>query len=180
MVLLILMLFLAVEIAGVWLVGDLIGSHLLAIWLAVATTLAGLSLLRRAQAAWSPDALMRSLAGDRTRGLLDLIAPIAGAALLVVPGFVTDLLGLVLLVPATRGLLAAPLRKAVFAGLRRAMGGGLPGMGHGFSGAGEPPGFEALRRQWEELSGGARGGDASRERRREEGRIKDAEFTVRD
>jgi UPF0716 protein FxsA len=100
---LILLIFviIAIEIAGVWLVGELLDSLPMAIWLAILTSFIGLGLLSRARERMQPAAMNLALARGG-RGVADLVFPLIGAVLLVIPGFVTDLLGLICLIPPLR------------------------------------------------------------------------------
>jgi UPF0716 protein FxsA len=88
---------------------------LAALALTILTSLAGLSVIRRA--GHTEVARVRSAFGERTitrkeldgRGFLTVL----GGLLLVLPGFLTDLLGLLLLLPLTQHLIGAALRRAV-------------------------------------------------------------------
>lgn len=100
-------------------------------WLGVAPTivlllvdsLAGAVLLRyQGRAAWRrfQDALRRGRMPGRE--VLDGVLVVFGGALLLTPGFLTDLLGLACLVPATRALLRRVLVRRVTLGLASAPG----------------------------------------------------------
>jgi UPF0716 protein FxsA len=94
-----------VELAVIIQIGQLIGV-LPTIALLLIDSIVG-SLLLRAQgrAAW--ERFNRALAERRppAREVLDGVLVIFGGALLITPGFVTDVLGLLLLLPPTRALL---------------------------------------------------------------------------
>ncbi len=110
------------EIAALIEVGGLIGgwptvgavaaTAALGAWL---VRLQGLAVLRRARA---------SLAADRVpiREMFDGVCLLVAGVLLLIPGFATDAAGLLLLVPALRGLLALRLAHRIAA--RRRAGGG--------------------------------------------------------
>jgi UPF0716 protein FxsA len=124
-----------VEIAIFILVGQAIG-----VWptllLVVLSTFVGLAVIRRRGLA-----LLRSIReamGQRrlpAQAIADTMLAWTGGALLVIPGLLTSLFGLVLLLE--------PVRRLAYALLRR-----LLGLGHGGNGvgpAGPPPGGEARR-----------------------------------
>jgi UPF0716 family protein affecting phage T7 exclusion len=148
----------------------------MAIWIAVGTSIIGISLLQRFREAMSPDALMKRLQQGQAGALADVMAPMIGAVLLIIPGFFTDLLGVCLILPFTRALLKKPLSSLAQLGMKRALSGGLRGMG----GMGPPPDMEELRRQWEQMNSAA--GRASPPRGPDETRrpVKDADFTILD
>jgi UPF0716 protein FxsA len=88
---------------------------LAALALTILTSLAGMSVIRNAGT--TEVARVRSAFGERTirskeldgRGFLTVL----GGFLLVLPGFVTDTLGALLLLPPTQNLIGAALRRAV-------------------------------------------------------------------
>jgi UPF0716 protein FxsA len=100
-----------VEIALFVVIGGAIGLWLTLTWV-VLTLAAGILILRRV-------ARMGPISFDRDiRSLRDPLAPIAGRALtilgagfLVLPGFFTDALGVLLLLPPLQGLLLAALSR---------------------------------------------------------------------
>jgi UPF0716 protein FxsA len=116
-----LVLLPAAELAAFLLVVAAIG-WFWATALFIGTSLLGLLLLRRTGRAH----LDRFRAAIARRGLRAIhletpgAAPIVGGILLVVPGFITDLLGLLMLVPPVRRATAARLRR----GLRNRQGSG--------------------------------------------------------
>ena len=83
--------------------------------LTILTSLAGMSVIRHA--GHGDVARVRSAFGERTisrveldgRGFLNVL----GGFLLLLPGFLTDILGLLLLLPLTQHLIGAALRRAV-------------------------------------------------------------------
>ncbi|SDC26243.1 FxsA family protein [Actinokineospora iranica] len=103
-VLLILLLAMVAEITVLVTVGDLIGV-LPTIALLVAATLLGTALLRR-EGARTLAALQQSLFARRApqRELVDGMLIAAAGVLVVVPGFISDALALLLLLPPTRAL----------------------------------------------------------------------------
>ncbi|MAG58304.1 MAG: hypothetical protein CMJ83_18615 [Planctomycetes bacterium] len=114
---------LSLEVCGVWYVGELIGSLGLAIWMAVGTSFVGLWLIGQARQGLDPQTLMQRMAGESQpeRKIADLLAPLVGAILLVLPGFLTDALGLLLVFPPTRRLFAKAARKVVMGTMQRRM-----------------------------------------------------------
>ena len=88
---------------------------LAALALTILTSLAGMSVIRNAGT--TDVARVRNAFGERTirskeldgRGFLTVL----GGFLLVLPGFVTDTLGALLLLPPTQNLIGAALRRAV-------------------------------------------------------------------
>jgi UPF0716 protein FxsA len=102
-----IVLFIAVpiiELAVILQVGDLIG-----VWWAIALLIADSvlgSLLMRAQgrAAWRRFTQATRSGRPPAREVIDGALIIAGGALLLTPGFLTDILGLALLLPPTRAV----------------------------------------------------------------------------
>jgi UPF0716 protein FxsA len=88
---------------------------LAALALTILTSLAGMAIVRNA--GQGEIARVRDAFGDRTIRRLELsgtgVLTVLGGFLLVIPGFVTDVLGALLLFPPTRHLLRAALRRAV-------------------------------------------------------------------
>lgn len=105
---LLLIVFIVVPIAELYVILEVVGKWLgapLTIALLVADSILGAILLRsQGRAVWRR--LNESLAAGRapTREVLDGALVIFGAALLITPGFITDLAGLALLLPPTRAL----------------------------------------------------------------------------
>ncbi len=112
MPLLLVLLFIVVpvaELAVIWQVGGLIGI-LPTIALLLAASIAGGVLLRsQGRAAWRR--FMEALQAGRppAREVADGTLIVFGAALLLTPGFLSDILGLVLLAPPTRALVRGTL-----------------------------------------------------------------------
>jgi len=100
---------------------------LAALALTIATSLAGMAVIRHA--GWSAITRARGAFGDGviTRAELDGagVLTVLGGILLVIPGFLTDMAGLVLLLPPAQAWIRATLRRAV-GGAGQA--GGQPGV----------------------------------------------------
>lgn len=124
--------FLAMPLLELWVllqVGDVIGGWW-TVALLLADSVAGAFIVRReGRRAWTAfrDALSagRWPADEVAQGALVLI----GGALLLTPGFVTDVIGLAFVLPPTRRLLAAVIRARVKAGAIQMvdLGGGTTG-----------------------------------------------------
>ncbi|GII78064.1 hypothetical protein Sru01_30460 [Sphaerisporangium rufum] len=141
---LLFILFLVVPVAEIWVliqVGQVIGGWP-TVGLLVADSLLGAWIVRReGRRAWR--ALRESFGSGRVpdRELADGAMIVAGGALLLTPGFVTDIAGFFLVLPPTRPLARRAL--AWFLGRRmRAMAAVSPlgGMLSGFPGAAGPAG----------------------------------------
>ena len=108
MPLLLVVLFIAVPIAELYVilqVGDAIGA-VPTILILIADSLLGSWLLRsQGRTVWRQ--FNETMAEGRIphRELLDGVAVIFGGAFLITPGFLTDIVGLILLIPPTRALL---------------------------------------------------------------------------
>jgi UPF0716 protein FxsA len=108
MPILLIVVFIAVPIAELYVilqVGDAIGAPL-TILLLVADSLLGSMLLRsQGRTVWRQ--FNEALRAGRMphRELFDGIAVIFGGAFLITPGFLTDIIGLLLLIPPSRGVL---------------------------------------------------------------------------
>jgi UPF0716 protein FxsA len=133
MVLLLVLLFIAVPIVEIYVIIQ-VGQAIGALWtiaLLVADSILG-SMLMRAQgrAAWRR--FNDAIASGRVpaREVLDGVLVVFGGALLLTPGFVTDVFGLVFLVPPTRALVRRLLVRR-FAGRVR-VSGPPPRGGRGF------------------------------------------------
>jgi UPF0716 protein FxsA len=103
-----LVLFIAVPIAElyvlIWVVGPALGAPL-TILLLIADSVLGSVLMRsQGRAVWRR--FNRTLAEGRIphREVIDGVLVIFGGALLITPGFITDVLGFLLLLPPTRAL----------------------------------------------------------------------------
>lgn len=111
-----LLLFIAVPIAELWLIikiGGEIGV-LPTLALLIVDSMVGAALARsQSRAVW--ERFNRALAEGRVPGdeVFDGAMIILGGALLLTPGFLTDVFGLVLLLPPTRALVRGLLKRAV-------------------------------------------------------------------
>jgi UPF0716 protein FxsA len=150
-----LVLFIAVPLAELYVIlklaDDVLGLPLTIALLALDSILGSLLLRSQGRRAWHRcNAVLAS--GRVPHGeILDGVLVIVGGALLLTPGFLTDILGLALLIPATRALarrvVQAALRRRVVAGVTAAAG------GLGGQGSGGPPGARAAG--WPGARGGA-------------------------
>jgi UPF0716 protein FxsA len=100
-----LLIFLVVPIAElyvIYLVGDAIGVWLTLLLLAADSLLGSLLLRSQGRSVWNR--FNEAIADGRVprREVMDGVLVIFGGAFLITPGFLTDLLGLVLLIPPTR------------------------------------------------------------------------------
>jgi UPF0716 protein FxsA len=154
-VFLLVLIFIVVPIAELYViikVGEAIGL-VPTLVLLLADALLGSILLRyQGRAAWIR--FNRALAEGRVphKEVFDGVLVIMGGALLLTPGFLTDILGLILLIPPTRALVRAMSSR--FVRRRLALGGAIAGFGvprrpprarsapDGASGAGRQPGPE--------------------------------------
>ena len=120
-----IVLFIVVPIAElyviIWVVGPALGAPL-TILLLIADAVLGSALMRsQGRAAWRR--FNRTLAEGRMphREVLDGVLVIFGGALLITPGFITDVLGFLLLLPPTRRLFRSVLVRRL--GRRLVIGG---------------------------------------------------------
>jgi len=127
------------ELAVIIQVGDLIG-----VWWTIAILIAdsilGTVLMRsQGRAAWRRFNVTLQSGRPPAREVLDGALVIFGGALLLTPGFVTDILGIVLLLPPTRAVVRAVLVRRL---LPRIVVGGVGGLGGpgGPRGRGRPAG----------------------------------------
>jgi UPF0716 protein FxsA len=138
-VLLLVLVFILVPIAELYViikVGEAIGL-LPTLVLLIADAVLGSMLLRhQGRAAWVR--FNRALAENRVphKEVFDGILVIMGGALLLTPGFITDIFGLVLLIPPTRALVRAVMSRTV----RRRMAMGTLGGTTVFTFGRRPPG----------------------------------------
>jgi UPF0716 protein FxsA len=123
-----IVLFIAVPIAElyviIWVVGPALGAPL-TILLLVADSLLGSYLMRsQGRAVWRR--FNRTIAEGRMphREVVDGVLVIFGGALLITPGFITDVLGFLLLLPPTRAVFRRVLVKRL--GRRLVIGGRRP------------------------------------------------------
>jgi UPF0716 protein FxsA len=100
---------------------------LAALALTILTSMAGMAVIRHA--GWSAVTRTRGAFGDGVLTQAELngagVLNVLGGALLVIPGFLTDVLGLLLLLPPTQAFIRATLRRAM-TGAEQA--GGQPGV----------------------------------------------------
>jgi UPF0716 protein FxsA len=136
MLVLLLILFIAVpiaELAVIIQVGQWIGV-LPTIALLIADSILGSMLMRhQGRAAWRRLTTTLSAGRPPAREAIDGALVIFGGALLLTPGFLTDILGLVLLLPPTRALVRQLLARRFMARMLRSMTtrGGAGGYGAG-------------------------------------------------
>jgi UPF0716 protein FxsA len=115
---LLLLLFILVPIAEIYVIIQ-VGQEIGALWtviILIADSIIGARLLSwQGRAAWR--AFQDALAAGRMphREILDGVLIVLGGAFLLTPGFITDVLGLVLLLPPTRAM----IRRAVVNSIRR-------------------------------------------------------------
>jgi UPF0716 protein FxsA len=150
-----IILFIVIPIAELYViiqVGELIG-----IWPTLALLLLdaiGGSMLLKHQGRGAWRRFNEALAQRRFPGreVVDGVLIVVGGTLLVTPGFITDIVGLFLLIPPTRALARAVLRRFTigrvavfgssagggFSGWGGPFGGGSPGRGPGPSAGGRP------------------------------------------
>ncbi len=147
--LLLILLFIVVPIAELYViiqVGQAIGA-LPTIALLIADSILGSWLLRHhGRGAWAR--FTESLGRGRipTNEVADGAMILFGGALMLTPGFLTDLLGMLLLLPPTRALLRPVLLRRVRVGAVGTTGGGPPGSGRGWprsaGGRRRPPAYD--------------------------------------
>jgi UPF0716 protein FxsA len=104
----IVLLFIVVPIAELYLilqVGDAIGAVPTILLLAADSLLGSLLLRSQGRSVW--ERFNETMRAGRMphRELLDGVAVIFGGAFLITPGFITDIVGLLLLVPPTRAVI---------------------------------------------------------------------------
>lgn len=147
MVLLLFIAWFAAEIAVIVLVAEAIGVLLTILLLIAAWPLGGWAMRREGRAVLNRfnAAVLEGRAPGRE--VIDGVLVVLGGALLMVPGFISDGLGLLLLIPPTRGLLRAGivrnLQRRVLARAGRfpaGPGGGWRRPGGPGSGGGRAPG----------------------------------------
>jgi UPF0716 protein FxsA len=103
-----LLLFITIpilELYGIWLLGDAIGIIPTLLLLAVDSVLGTVLLRSQGRAVWRR--FNEALAAGRMphREVQDGVAVIFGGAFLITPGFLTDIFGLLLLLPPTRAVI---------------------------------------------------------------------------
>jgi len=112
MPLLLVLLFIVTPLAElyvIWQVGGLIGILPTIALLLAASILGGLLLRSQGRAAWRRFVAALQSGRPPAREVADGALIVFGAALLLTPGFITDALGLALLVPPTRALVRGTL-----------------------------------------------------------------------
>src|SRR3712207_1384813 len=108
---LLVLLFTFAEIAGFILVGQMIGVAA-TLGLALLSVIAGITILRRQTMATVMRARAEMIAGRTPAGpVVDGALVGTGALLLIVPGFLTDIAALALLIPATRRAIRSRLSR---------------------------------------------------------------------
>lgn len=108
MVLLLVVVFIVLPIAELYVilqVGDAIGAPLTILLLVLDSLLGSLLLRSQGRTVWRQFNEVMAQGRVPHRELFDGIAVIFGGAFLITPGFLTDIIGLVLLIPPTRALL---------------------------------------------------------------------------
>ncbi len=118
------LIFLLVPVAElyvIYLVGDAIGVWQTLLLLAADSVLGSLLLRSQGRSVWRR--FNDALAAGRMphRAVLDGVLVIFGGAFLITPGFLTDVLGLALLIPPTRGVVRRAVARRL--GRRVAVGG---------------------------------------------------------
>jgi UPF0716 protein FxsA len=120
-------LFIAVPLIELYVIVEVVGDAIGAVWtillLAAASVLGSLLLRSQGRAVWRR--FNEALAAGRMphREVMDGVLVIFGGALLITPGFVTDIVGLLLLVPPTR----AVVRRLAMRRLGRRVAAGVAG-----------------------------------------------------
>ena len=119
-----LVVFIALPLAELYLilkVGDLIGVPLTILFLAADSVIGSLLLRSQGRAAWRR--LNQTLAEGRMphREVQDGVMVVFGGAFLITPGFITDVLGLLLLLPPTRPLVRRLVMRALTRRMERRM-----------------------------------------------------------
>jgi UPF0716 protein FxsA len=110
-----ILLFIAVPIAElyviVWVVGPALGAPLTILLLIADSVLGGYLMRSQGRAVWRR--FNRTLSEGRMphREVVDGVLVIFGGALLITPGFITDVLGFLLLIPLTRALFRRSLQR---------------------------------------------------------------------
>jgi len=130
--LLLVLLFIAVPIAELYVivavVGDAIGIGWTLLLLVVDSILGSLLLRSQGRAVWRRFTQATTTGRVPHREVLDGALVIFGGALLLTPGFITDIVGLLLLLPPTRAVarrvVAQALARRVIVGLTSGRGGG--------------------------------------------------------
>ncbi len=132
MVLLLFVLFIAVPIAEIYVIIQ-VGQAIGALWtiaLLIADSILGTMLMRaQGRAVWRRFNLALKEGRPPAREVLDGVLVIVGGAFLLAPGFLTDAVGLSLLLPPTRAFYRALLLRNVAARVVVGVSDRLPGRG---------------------------------------------------
>ena len=110
-----LVLFIVVPLAELYVilkVGDAIGAAWTILLLAADSVLGALLLRSQGRAVWRRFNERSRQGGMPHREVIDGVLVIFGGAFLITPGFITDIVGLVLLLPPTRALVRARAGRA--------------------------------------------------------------------
>lgn len=117
-----LLLFPVLELALLIKVGSSVGVLSTLLWLAM-DAIIGILLIRLAGFATAWNARERMMRGERLEGeVLNGLAMAAGGVLILLPGFLSDFLGLLILLPWTRHLMRYLAERYMEAQLRRHQG----------------------------------------------------------
>lgn len=121
-----LLIFIVVPIAELYVilqVGDAIGALPTVLLLAADSVLGSVLLRSQGRAVWRQFGLALSEGRVPHRELLDGVAVIFGGAFLITPGFITDVIGLLLLLPPSR----AAIRRVAVRRIGRRLSVRMPG-----------------------------------------------------
>lgn len=140
-----ILLFIVVPLAElyviIWVVGPVLGAPL-TILLLIADSLLGAWLLRsQGRSVWRRFNMTLARGQMPHREVIDGVLVIFGGALLITPGFITDVFGLVLLLPPTRAIVRGVLIKRL--GRRLVVGGPIRGAGRSYDVEGTATEYDA-------------------------------------
>ena len=138
-------LFIVVPLGELWAilaVGNAIGAPATILILLADSLVGGLLLRAQGRGAWRR--FVEALSSGRmpSRELADGLLIVVGGALLLTPGFVTDLFGLALLAPPSRALARRGLERAIARRLSAGLAGAGAAPGARGRGAGAPRGYD--------------------------------------
>jgi UPF0716 protein FxsA len=111
-----ILIFIAVPIAElyvIYLVGDAIGVWQTLLLLAADSLLGSLLLRSQGRSVWNRFNEALSAGRVPRREVMDGVLVIFGGAFLITPGFLTDVLGLVLLIPPTRSVIRRRVERRI-------------------------------------------------------------------
>jgi UPF0716 protein FxsA len=111
-----ILIFIAVPIAElyvIYLVGDAIGVWQTLLLLAADSVLGSLLLRSQGRSVWNRFNEALSAGRVPRREVMDGVLVIFGGAFLITPGFLTDVLGLVLLIPPTRSVIRRRVERRI-------------------------------------------------------------------